>query len=391
MNFGGNTMRVTIVADVLGIENNGTTITAVNFINSLKSKGHEVSVVCPDKNKTGLYGYYVVPSLNLGFLNNYVKKNNITLAKADSKIITEAIQNADIVHVMMPFFLGTKAARIAKRLGKPVTAGFHVQAENFTNHIFMMDMSFANLLTYKVFYRTLYRFVDAIHYPTQFIREVFECYAGETNGYVISNGVHKAFKSRLAPKPKDLDGKFVILFTGRYSREKSHKILIDAVKLSKYKDKIQLVFAGDGPQKENIIKRCKDLTNPPILGFHPREELIDIINYADLYVHPAEIEIEAISCLEAMSCGLVPVIADSKRSATRHFALSEKNLFKCNNSQDLAEKIDYWLDSPDEKEKCRTQYIEYAKRFDFDYSMDKMENMLFDMIKANNEKQKAKS
>jgi len=133
------------------------------------------------------------------------------------------------------------------------------------------------------------------------------------------------------------------------------------------------------------------LANAPILGFHPREELIDIINYADLYVHPAEIEIEAISCLEAMSCGLVPVIADSRRSATRHFALSEKNLFKCNDAKDLAEKIDYWLDSPDEKERCRTQYIEYAKRFDFDYSMEQMESMLFDIIKANDEKNTRKS
>ena len=384
-------MRVTIVADVLGIENNGTTITAINFINSLKKKGHEVSVVCPDKNKTGLYGYYVVPSLNLGILNNYVKKNNITLAKADSKIITEAIENADIVHVMMPFFLGVKGARIAKKLGKPVTAGFHVQAENFTNHVFMMNLPIANLLTYKVFYRSLYRFVDAIHYPTQFIRDVFERYSGETNGYVISNGVNKAFVARKALKPKHLEDKFVILFTGRYSKEKSHKILIDAVKLSKYKEKIQLVFAGDGPQKENIIKRAKDLKHAPILGFHPREELIDIINYADLYVHPAEIEIEAISCLEAMSCGLVPVIANSKRSATRHFALCDDNLFNCNDSSDLASKIDYWLDHPSEKEKCRNQYIEYAKRFDFDYSMEQMEKMLYDIIKLNDEKKKAKS
>ncbi|MFA5421908.1 MAG: glycosyltransferase [Bacilli bacterium] len=380
-------MRVTIVADVLGIENNGTTITAINFINSLKERGHEVSVVCPDENKTGLYGYYVVPSLNLGIFNDYVKKNNITLAKADTNIITEAIKNADIVHIMMPFFLGTKAARIARRLNKPITAGFHVQAENFTNHVFMMDFPAANLLTYKVFYRLLYRFVDAIHYPTQFIRDVFEGQtSSKTNGYVISNGVNKAFAPRQVAKPEHLKDRYVILFTGRYSREKSHKILIDAVKLSKYKDKIQLVFAGDGPQKENIINRSSDLANVPILGFHPREELIDIINYADLYVHPAEIEIEAISCLEAMSCGLVPVIADSKRSATRYFALSPDNLFRCNDPLDLAHKIDYWLDHPQEKEDCRQKYIEYAKRFDFDYSMDQMEKMLIDVIKLNDEK-----
>lgn len=384
-------MRVTIVADVLGLENNGTTITALNFINSLKEKGHDVSVVCPDENKTGLYGYYVVPSLNLGIFNEYVKKNNITLAKADTNIITEAIKNADIVHVMMPFFLGTKAARIAKNLGKPVTAGFHVQAENFTNHIFMMDMPFANLLTYKVFYQALYRYCDAIHYPTQFIREVFEEHAGKTNGYVISNGVHKAFAPRQATKPEAMKDKYVILFTGRYSKEKSHKILIEAVQHSKYSSKIQLVFAGDGPQKENIIKLSKKLKHAPILGFHPREELIDIINFADLYCHPAEIEIEAISCLEAMSCGLVPVIANSKRSATRHFALNINNLFKCNDPYDLATKIDYWLDHPEEKEKCRLEYIDYAKRFDFDYSMDQMERMLLEVIKIHNEKAQTKS
>lgn len=384
-------MHVTVVADVLGIENNGTTITAVNFINSLKSKGHDVSVVCPDNNKRGLSGYYVVPSLNLGILNNYVKKNNITLAKADTKIITEAISHADVVHIMMPFALGHKAARIAKRFNKPITAGFHVQAENFTNHIFMMNFDIANFLTYKVFNLGLYRHVDAIHYPTQFIRDVFEKHAGPTNGFVISNGVNKAFCPKKVEKPEALKDKKVILFTGRYSKEKSHKILIEAVDHSKYKDSIQLIFAGDGPQKENIIKLSSKLKNSPILGFHPREELIDIINYADLYCHPAEIEIEAISCLEAMSCGLVPVIANSPRSATRYFALCDNNLFSCNDPLDLARKIDYWLDNPEKKEQCRSQYVEYAKRFDYDLAMDQMEQMLIHTVKSKNESQKNKS
>jgi len=384
-------MIVTIVADVLGTENNGTTIATVNFINSLKAKGHEVRVVCPDKDKTGLRGYYVVPSLDLGIFNNYVKKNNITLARADTEIITSAIEDADVVHIMIPFFLGRKAARIARRLGKPITSGFHVQAENFTNHIFLMNYPIANFLTYRIFYRALYRHVDAIHYPTQFIRDVFESHVGKTNGYVISNGVHREFCVRPSRKPDSLKDKIVILFTGRYSKEKSHRILIEAVNYSKHKDRIQLIFAGDGPQKANIIRQSTSLTNQPIIGFHPREELIDIINYADLYCHPAEIEIEAISCLEAMSCGLVPIIADSPRSATRHFALGPNNLFAFNNPADLAIKIDYWLDHPAEKKACHEAYVEYAKQFDFDHAMNQMEQMLFDAIKINDEKQKAKS
>ena len=107
--------------------------------------------------------------------------------------------------------------------------------------------------------------------------------------------------------------------------------------------------------------------------------MVKTINCADLYVHPAEIEIEAISCLEAISCGIVPVISDSPRSATRFFAIDEKNLFSCNDSGDLAEKIDYWLDHPDEKAARSKEYLGYTKQFDFDVCMDKMEQMIIEV------------
>ncbi|MBQ0099864.1 MAG: hypothetical protein KBS91_04905 [Firmicutes bacterium] len=44
-------MKITIIAEVLGEANNGTTIACLNLINYLKSKGHEVKVVCPDQDK----------------------------------------------------------------------------------------------------------------------------------------------------------------------------------------------------------------------------------------------------------------------------------------------------------------------------------------------------
>lgn len=67
-------MKIAIVSDVLGEENNGTTIAAMNLIRSLKEKGHEVRVICPDKNRQGQEGFYVVGTLNVGPFNNYVKK-----------------------------------------------------------------------------------------------------------------------------------------------------------------------------------------------------------------------------------------------------------------------------------------------------------------------------
>lgn len=371
-------MTICVVCDVLGRENNGTTIAAMNLIRSLRAKGHTVRVVCPDAERKGEPDCFVVPTLNLGPINAYVRKNGVVIAKPERKVLEAALDGVDHVHLMVPFAVSRAALKLARERGLSVTAGFHCQAENFTSHIFMKNNRLANLLTYRNFYRHCYRWVDGVHYPSEFIRGVFERYGGKTNAYVISNGVNRQFRPMQVERPKELEGKRVILFTGRYSKEKSHTVLIDAAKLSRHADELQLVFAGDGPLKKKLEKRSRGLKHPPIFRFFSREELLQVINSADLYVHPAEIEIEAISCLEAISCGLVPVISDSERSATRFFALREENLFPCNDSRTLATRIDYWLEHPQEKEKCSRAYLGYTKQFDFDVCMDRMEQMILE-------------
>lgn len=46
-------MKITIVYDVLGKENNGTTIAAMNMIRHLREHGHEVRVLCCDQDRIG--------------------------------------------------------------------------------------------------------------------------------------------------------------------------------------------------------------------------------------------------------------------------------------------------------------------------------------------------
>ena len=118
----------------------------------------------------------------------------------------------------------------------------------------------------------------------------------------------------------------------------------------------------------------------PIMKFFPKDELVKVINYSDLYCHPAEIEIEAIACLEAISCGLVPIIANSRRCATKAFALGNNNLFQCNDIYDLAKKIDFWIEHPEEKQKRSEEYLGYTKRFNQDECMLGMRNMLNDTL-----------
>ncbi|MBP3582316.1 MAG: glycosyltransferase [Clostridia bacterium] len=384
-------MIITVVCDVLGEENNGTTIAAMNLIRFLKSQGHIVRILCGDQEKKGQENVFVVPNYNLGkVLNAYVKKVGVTLAKPVENIIKKALKGADAVHIMVPLPLGMASVKIAKQMNLPITAGFHMQAENFTSHIKLNKLQPLNKFVYKFIYKHVYKYVDGIHYPTQFIRDVFESnIKKQTPGYVISNGVHNYVQKRDTEKPEEFKDKIVILSTGRYAREKSQDILIKAVNLSKYKDKIQLILGGQGAKEKEYKRLSKKLPIKPIFKFFSRTDIIDVLNYCDIYAHPAEIELEGISCIEAIACGKLTIVSDSKLSATKEFAIDEKCICKKRNAKSLARVIDYWIEHEEERKEYEQKYLESAKVFNQDECMKNMEQMILEVANEKKERKTA--
>lgn len=369
-------MKITIVCDVLGEENNGTTIAAMNLIRYLKKAGHEVRVLCPDKTKKDLEGYFVVPTRSFGVFNGYVERNGVSLAKADDKTVLAAVEGADIVHVMLPITLGKKAIKVAKELGIPVSTGFHFLAENLSSHVFLKNSKLTNKIVYDYFH-SVYKECDAVHYPTQYLRDLNESMYGATNGYVISNGVNDRFHPEKVEMPAD--GLIRIVYTGRYSREKSHKVLIEGVAKSVYKDKIKLILAGDGPLKENLAKQIEETGINAEMNFFSRDDMVKLLNQAYLYVHAAEIEAEGISCLEAIACGTVPIICNSDKCATKSYALCPESLFEKGNPEDLANKIDWWIDHPEKRAEYSKKYADFAgEDLRQEKCMKKMEKMLIE-------------
>lgn len=372
-------MNITIVADVFGEANNGTTITIKRLIENLKNRGHHIRVV--SASGTDGEDCYSLPSRNFLMFNEYIKKNGVILAKPDLHVLREAMTGADLVHIALPFKVGKCAIKLAGEMGIPVTTACHCQAENITAHVFMKDVKAANDFIYKYLYDTFYKYAKFVHCPSRMIADILREHGYDMDLRVISNGVDKEYREIENPvRPKEWGDKYVIMFVGRFSREKMHKTLVGAVKKSKYESRIQLHFAGDGPLRKHIEAEGESLTNPPIIGFYNQTELVNLLNAADLYVHPSVAEIEAISCMEAISCGLVPIISDSERSATKQFALSDKNLFLSGDEEDLAKKIDYFIEHPEEKEKLKKQYSSFSKEYSIDKCVDKMEKMFFDAV-----------
>ena len=379
-------MIIVFVMDSYGIFSNGTTATAQRFATYLRRRGHTVRILAASSSSSPkAKDYYAVAPFKIPIFQPLIDKQGFTFAKADKKVIYEAIKGADLVHLFLPFHLESVARQMAHKLNIPVTSAFHLQPENVTYTIYLGKNRLINYEFYRYLYKHFYKYVKHVHCPSKMIANQLQNHGYNTNTFhVISNGVVPEFHRIDSDKPRDLQDKYVVLMIGRLSREKRQDLIIKAIGNSKYNAKIQLILCGQGPNRHKLEKLAKArLANPIIFKFVSQEELVKIINYSDLYVHASDAEIEAIACIEAFTCGLVPVISDSPISATNQFALSERNLFQNGNYKSLQKQIEYWIENPQEKTKLSEKYIEYAKQYAIENEVDKLEKVFEKAVAEN--------
>lgn len=375
-------MKILIVIDQYDGANNGTTISARRFVENLRKRGNEVRVISTGKEEKEKYRVDKIHLMPV--VNKIVTSQGMEFAKADENKLTEAINWAEVVHFYMPFLLSIKGMKIAQKLNKPMTSAFHVQPENITYSIGLGKKEAINDKIYTVFRDTFFNKFNHIHCPSEFIANELKKHGYTAKLHVISNGIEPDWKYNKIDKPEELKDKIVITMVGRLSGEKRQDVLIEAVKQTKYADKIQLIFAGKGP-KENYYKKLgEQLTNKPIFEFCEKEKLQNILAFTDLYVHTSDAEIEAISCIEAIATGLVPIIAKSDKSATSQFALDERSMFEAGNSKELAKKIEYWLDNEEERKRMEKEYAKNAEKYRIEKSMEKIEEMFREEINERN-------
>ncbi len=373
-------MKILIVIDQFDNSNNGTTISARRFARGLQDAGNEVYVVSTgekeDEYKFNLKELPLPPGIS-----HLIKSQGMSFAIPNTEILEKAISSVDIVHFYMPFFISKVGLKICEKLHIPHTTAFHVQPENITYSIGLGTNTRINDLIYTHYRDSFFNRFSHIHCPSEFIANELKAHGYTATLHVISNGVDDDFKYYKKEKLPEFKDKFVITMIGRYSNEKRQDVLIDAVLKSKYTDKIQLVLAGKGPKETKYKKLGNALKNKPVMKFYSKDELISLLKSTDLYVHSADAEIEAISCIEAFACGNVPIIANSKNSATKQFALVKESLFEAGNSDDLANKIDFWIENESYRKEMELKYSQNAEKYRLKNSIIKMEEMFKDAIR----------
>lgn len=373
-------MKILIVIDQFDNSNNGTTISARRFAKGLQDRGNEVYIVSTGDKKDE-YKFNLKELPLLPGISHIIRSQGMSFAIPDTEVLEEAIASVDVVHFYMPFWLSKVGLKICEKKNVPHTTAFHVQPENITYSIGLGTNTKVNDFIYTHYRDSFFNRFTHIHCPSEFIANELKNHGYTAKLHVISNGVDDDFKYYEKEKLPEFKDKFVITMIGRYSGEKRQDVLIDAISKSKHSDKIQLILAGKGPKEEKYKKLGKALSNPPIMQFYDKENLIKLLKSTDLYVHSADAEIEAISCIEAFACGNVPIIANSPNSATKQFALVSESLFEAGNSTDLASKIDFWIENESYRKEMEYKYAQSAEKYRLKNSIIKMEEMFKDAIR----------
>ncbi|MFN8238556.1 MAG: glycosyltransferase [Chitinophagales bacterium] len=360
-------LTIAQVIDVFENAINGGGISTQRFTKLLRQHGHRVIVLANGEaatDKVTLRSYYPP----IPFTKRILKRMKFVFAIPDKAKMEQAFAEADIVHNQFPLWLGAATVRIANKMNKPLVSTFHVQGEHIMYNSGLTHPFWTKLL-YQYFVKYIYNKSDIVICPSKFAEQEIKRYGVTRPTVVISNGIPSDYRKMNIPKR--YPEKFTILTVGRNAAEKRQEMLIRAIAASKFRDHIQLIILGDGPQRHALVKLSNELLNGNVeFNLVAQEKVAEYYNSVDLYVHTAAIEVECMTALEAMACGLPLLIADSALSATKQFAPEEKYLFKT--QAELTKKIDYLFANRQELELAGKRYMELSKQYSIEHSYQQL-------------------
>lgn len=374
-------MKVLVVCNNAFSKGNGLHTVMQSLIPRLKDAGLEVRLLAAaNEDPHGPQPEYPLEHFRFPVFDSLITAHSYGFAKIDDKVIADAVQWADLVHLQEGFPLESRVAQVASKAGKGIVGTFHLYSQNILANALITDKkNFLNDILMYFWRRYAYDYCSDIHCPTETVRKHLIENGFKARMTVISNGIEIPEIPVKASIPQS--DPIILLCIGRLAREKSQMTLIEAMRYSRHAGRIQLHFAGKGPLLDKYIKAAHQLmtegilNHPCLFGFYKGEQLKELARKAYLYIHCATVEVEGMSCLEAIREGTVPLISEGHLAATSQFALDDRSIFPEQNAKALAEKIDWWIDHPEERLRMGQIYADSARNYDIEKSIARLIEM----------------
>lgn len=398
-------LKLLFVINNLYTRGNGLSASARRTITLLRERGHDVRVLSSGSAEQAqacdfTAPEFTLPAMRFPLADAIISAQGYAFAKPKRKVIKQAVDWADVVHLEEPFGLQARTAHAAKHAGKPVLATYHIHPENITATIHLDGLWPLNALLLTSWRRRIYALAQVVQCPSDSVRQRLQRWGLGDKLVTISNGVGLApskpaagtkteycapggrqVETKQTPGKAQPEGEQVyrLLVVGRFSREKDQATILKAMRHSRYASQIQLVFAGRGPTEKSLRRAASRLVRDGVLKHAPSFNFFDAAGLdtqaeqADLYIHAAFIEVEGLSCLEVLRHGVVPVIAHSPLTATSQFALDAHSRFKARDPKALARSIDYWLSDNDRRQTEAQKYLNIGAHYDINDCVSRLE------------------
>ena len=173
---------------------------------------------------------------------------------------------------------------------------------------------------------------------------------------VVSNGIDT---DRFSKRGKDyslmekigLKPDFkTLLYLGRLDSEKNVDVIIKSMVYLQGKLNVQMIIAGSGSCSENLKELADSLGVSNLIhftGYVDDDVVPRLYNLSDIYLIASTAELQSITTLEAMSCTLPVIAADS--NALKDIVKHGWNgyLFEPGNSRELSKYVDSLLSHQD--------------------------------------------
>lgn len=398
-------LKLLFVINNLYTRGNGLSASARRTITLLRERGHDVRVLSSGSAEQAqacdfTAPEFTLPAMRFPLADAIISAQGYAFAKPKRKVIKQAVDWADVVHLEEPFGLQARTAHAAKHAGKPVLATYHIHPENITATIHLDGFWPLNALLLASWRRRIYALAQVVQCPSDSVHQRLQRWGLGDKLVTISNGVGLAPSKPAAgtkteccaPDRRQTEAKqtpgeaqpvgeqiYRLLVVGRFSREKDQATILKAMRHSRYASQIQLVFAGRGPTEKSLRRAASHLVRDGVLKHAPSFNFFDAAGLdtqaeqADLYIHAAFIEVEGLSCLEVLRHGVVPVIAHSPLTATSQFALDAHSRFKARDPKALARAIDYWLSDNDRRQTEAQKYLNIGAHYDINDCVSRLE------------------
>ena len=195
-------------------------------------------------------------------------------------------------------------------------------------------------------------------------------YIGKSDSLItISNGVDTG--SFIRPIKQILPGQqIVITMVAALRVEKDHRTVLKA--MLHLPDNYRLQFIGSGPQEHvtSVKCLCSELgLDDRVTFMGVRQDVSDILEQSDVVVLSSHWEGLSLSSIEGMASGRPFVASDV--DGLREMVGGSGVLFEHGNDKDLAEKIQWLCEHPDEYRKVAQRCQEKARQYDISITAEK--------------------